>query len=148
MALWLNHPNTYKHPGFINIPEGSHRVRICKVEVERHSNKRKCFEITLEVSGFHGKLWYHLWYDPEKIDQCRKKFYQFFYSFEIEDHDISNYKKWIGAYGAVSVCYEYREHEFEAKYLTFLCGKQKKELPSWKEATPDILPKLFQEVPF
>ena len=43
MSLWLDQPNTYKHSGFINIPEGDHRVRICKVEVERFSNKRKCF---------------------------------------------------------------------------------------------------------
>ena len=45
MALWLNKPNTYKHPGFINIPEGDHRARICNVEVERFSKKKKCFKI-------------------------------------------------------------------------------------------------------
>jgi hypothetical protein len=148
MAWWLDQPNTYKHPGFINIPKGSHRVRVCKVEVERFSKQKKCFKITLDVSGYHGKLWHYLWYDPEKIERCKKEFCLFFCSFEIEDWNIADYKKWVGAYGAVSVCYEYREHEFEAKYLTFLCGKQKNKLPPWKDASPDTHVELFRELPF
>ena len=83
MALWRNQPNTYKFRGFIDIPEGNHRVRICRVEVERFTKKRKCFEITLEVSGCHGKLWHHIWYDPERTVECEKYFYPFFHSFGI-----------------------------------------------------------------
>ena len=148
MAWWLNQPNTYKYHGFIDIPEGNHRVRICKVEVERFTNKRKCFEITLEVSGYHGKLWYHLWYDPEKMDQYKKDFYPFFCSFKIEEHDLSQYKKWVGAYGAVNVSYDYRKNEFEAKYLRCLYGQEESELPPWKDTIPNPCTELFREIPF
>ena len=148
MAWWLDQPNTYKHPGFINIPEGDHRARICNVEVERFSNKKKCFKITLDVSGYHGKLWYYLWYDPEKIDRCKKEFGMFYCSFGIEDWNISNYKKWVGAYGAVCVKYEFREHEFEANRIVCLSGKSKNKLPPWKDAAADTSVKLFQDLPF
>lgn len=138
MALWRNQPNTYKFSGFIDIPEGNHRVRICRVEVERFTKKRKCFEITLEVSGCHGKLWHHIWYDPERTVECEKYFYPFFHSFGIEDHDIAHYKKWVGANGAVSVKYNYQDYGFEAKYIRCLYGKQKDKLPPWKEASSNL----------
>ena len=148
MALWRNYPNTYKHRGFIDIPEGDHRVRICRVEVERFAKKKKCFEITLEVSGYHGKLWHHIWYDPEKAVECEKAFYPFFYSFEIADHDLAHYKKWVGASGAVNVKYENRGYEVEAKYIRCLYGKQKDNLPSWKEAPYDVELEFLKEFPF
>lgn len=140
MALWRNQPNTYRHRGFIDIPEGEHRVRICRVQVERFSGNRKCFEITLEVSGYHGKLWYHLWYDPEKIDEWEKRFHSFCHSFDIEDRDISHYKKWVGLSGAVSVSYEYRdfECECEAKYIRCIYGTRKDRLPPWKDAPYEV----------
>ena len=148
MAVWKNQPNTYKYQGFIDIPEGDHRVRICKVEVERFSKKRKCFEVTLEVSGYHGKLWYHIWYDPQKIVECERSFYPFFYSFGIEDHDPDHYKKWVGASGAVQVKYDYRGDEFEAKYIRCLHGKQKDKLLPWKEASYETKPDFLQALPF
>ena len=138
MALWRNQPNTYRHSGFIDIPEGEHRVRICRVQVERFSGNRKCFEITLEVSGCHGKLWYHLWYDPEKIDEWEKRSDSFFNSFNIEDHDISQSRKWVGASGAVSVSYKYYDYECEAKYIHCIYGTRKDRLPPWKDAPYEV----------
>ena len=148
MALWKNRPNTYRYSGFIDIPEGDHRVRICRVDVERFSRKRKCFELTLEVSGYHGKLWHHIWYDPEKIVECEKVFYPFFKSFEIDAHDVLHYKKWVGATGAVNVRYEHRGCEFEAKYLRCLYGKQKDKLPPWIPAPWDKELDFLMEYPF
>lgn len=148
MALWKNKPNTYKYRNFIDIPEGDHRVRICKVEVERFSKKRKCFEITLEVSGYHGKLWHHIWYDPERIVECEKYFYPFFYSFGITNHDLSKYKKWVGASGAISVGYDNSSGEIEAKYLRCIYGDRKDRLPSWKEAPCDVEANFLKHLPF
>jgi hypothetical protein len=62
--------------------------------------------------------------------------------------NISNYKKWVGAYGAVSVKYEFREHEFEANRIVCLSGKSKNKLPPWKDAAADTSVKLFQDLPF
>lgn len=148
MACWNNKPNVYAHGGFIDIPEGEHRVRISKVDVERFSKGRKCFEITLEVSGHHGKLWHHIWYDPKKTEECGKTFYPFFYSFGLNDHDLSHYKSWIGASGAVRVKYERRGYDFEAKYIRFIYGKQRDKLPEWKEAPRDMDLSFLTELPF
>ena len=148
MAVWKNQPNTYKHQGFIDIPEGNHRVRICRVEVERFTKGRRCFEITLAVSGYHGKLWHHIWYDPARTVECEKSFYSFFYSFKIDDHDLSHYKKWVGAYGAVNIRYECRECELEAKYIRCIYGKQKDKLSPWKEAPSDLELDFLKELPF
>ena len=148
MALWKNQPNTYKYSGFIDIPEGDHRVRICRVEVERFSNKKKCFEITLEVSGYRGKLWHHLWYDPNKIEKCAKSFYPFFHSFGIEDHDVSHYKNWVGTSGAVNVYYLYRDDAFEARYLQCLHGPRKDRLPMWRDAPTELNMDFLREIPF
>jgi len=77
MAWWQNHPNTYSYKGFIDIPEGDHRVRISNVEVERFSKGKKCIEVSFEVSGYHGMLWHHLWYDPNNLDDYERAFVPF-----------------------------------------------------------------------
>ena len=46
MACWKNKPNCYTQTGFIDIPEGDHRVRIDRVTVEKTRNGSKCFEIS------------------------------------------------------------------------------------------------------
>ena len=143
MAFWLNKPNTYKYRGFIDIPEGRHRVRICKVEVEELKYNRKCFKITMEVSGYHGKLWHHLWYDPSMKSDLTKRVYPFLNSFEIDDPDLSHYENWIGADGAVIVRYKYRERAADANYLQFLSGEQKNMLPPWKDVTLDTRVAMF-----
>lgn len=148
MALWKNHPNTYKHRGFIDIPEGNHRVRICRVEVERFSRKRKCFEVTFEVSGYPGKLWHHLWYDPEKIVECEKSFYPFFRSFEIADSDLAKYKKWVGAGGAINIVYDHRMGEVEARSIRCIYGKHKDNLPPWRDVPNYEEWEFFKELPF
>ena len=137
MACWKNKPNTYIKWNFIEIPEGDHRVQICNVVVERFSKGKKCFEITLKVSGHHGKIWHHIWYDPEKTVECGKSFYPFFYSFEIDDHDLKHYKKWIGKYGAIRVKHIEYSEGYEARIVSCLYGEQKDKLTPWSEGPTD-----------
>ena len=135
MACWKNKPNCYTQTGFIDIPEGDHRVRIDRVTVEKTRNGSKCFEISLSVSGYHGKLWHHIWYNPERLAECERNFYPFFYSFGIKDYDLSNYTKWKGATGAVRVGYEsHTWYKVEAKYIQFLYGARRDKLPPWEDA--------------
>ena len=75
MGVWTSKPNTYNRTNFIEIPEGDHRVQITRVSVERFREQKKCFEITMKVSGYHGKVWYYLWYNPENIEWGEKKFF-------------------------------------------------------------------------
>ena len=147
MAWWQNHPNTYSYKGFIDIPEGDHRVRISNVEVERFSKGKKCIEVSFEVSGYHGMLWHHLWYDPNNLDDYERAFVPFFNSFGL-DNNISRCKKWIGATGAIRVKHERRGYEFEAKYIRCLYGEQRDRLPPWEEPLANIDLSHLTEIPF
>lgn len=143
MKLWQNKPNMYTRIGFIDIPEGDHRAKVCRVEAQKASKGRVCYEITLQVSGYHGKLWYRLWYEPDiqwsrKSDMDR---YMFFYSFGIKDGDMFRYKEWVGAEGLIRVKHRWCADGFEAQCM-IPWRPQGAELPSWKDA-PDGLPLCF-----
>lgn len=144
MGYWKSKPNTYNEYGFIEIPEGDHRVQIHNVVVERFRNHKKCFEITLKVSGHHGKLWYYLWYNPEFFDASTKRFFSFFNSFNIQDHDLDNYKNWIGKSGAVRVVTDDEvtdsssDYKYALRVSHCLKGTQRDKLPPWKEAPKEI----------
>ena len=160
MGYWSK-PNRYMEHSFIEIPEGSHRVRIVNVRIERFNKGKTCYNITLKVSGYHGLLWYHLWYDPENKFKNSEKFKQFFASFQIEDTELAKYKDWVGKAGAVYVSHydheqgkcELYAYEYEAKVTCCLSGRQRDRLPPWKEAYTgpyeDPLPTVaLEELPF
>ena len=144
MGVWCSKPNAHTVHNFIEIPDGDRRVIINNVSVERFSKGKKCFEITLRVSGYHGKLWYYLWYNPERIDQSLKNLSCFFDSFQIEDHDLKNYKKWIGNSGAVKVVSEVEpeksiyNYKYSTKVSYCLTGEARDRLPEWREAPDEI----------
>ena len=145
MGYWKSKPNRYNEYGFIEIPVGDHRVQICNVKKESFKNEKKCFEITLKVSGYHGKLWYYLWYNPEKRQKTNWDFSLFFESFQINDYNIENYKDWIGKTGAVRVVSddEITDDSFEYKCAVrvahSLGNAHIEKLPPWKEAPKEIL---------
>ena len=148
MASWKNHPNLYTQSGLIDIPEGDHRVKIDRVTVEKTRSGSRCFEIALRVSGYHGKLWHHLWYNPDRIVEFERTFRPFFCSFGIQDYDLSNYSKWKGTVGAVRVGYEWYGYNVEAKYIQFLYGEQKDKLPPWCDAPYDLNAGFRDSMPF
>lgn len=129
-------PNTYTQCNFIEIPEGNHRVQICNVRIKTTKDK-KCFEITLKVSGHHSKFWYFLWYNPERPDKTNRDFKLFFESFQIYDYDIKHYKDWIGKQGAVCVKHSFDKLNYKAYVYYCLTGEQKDKLPPWREGPKD-----------
>lgn len=145
MGVWTSKPNTYNRINFIEIPEGDHRVQITRVSVERFREQKKCFEITMKVSGYHGKVWYYLWYNPENIEWGEKKFFAFFQSFQIENHNLDDYKDWVGKRGAIRVRHWKKDPEatFDYKYevhvVGCLYGDERDNLPPWTEASNEVL---------
>lgn len=158
MGYWESRPNIYKEHNFIEIPEGSHRVLITNVEVERFpTSKKKCYELTLKVSGQHGRLWYYLWYDPNDMTKTDKVFSSFYDSFQIPNRSTRSYRKWIGKMGAVYVEHHYgpskrlEEDEYEAKVSCCLGISQQVNLPPWSDTSlePPVSPQvLADELPF
>ena len=141
MGYWEK-PNVFKMHDFMEIPMGKHRVRILDVNVEKYGkSKKKCFEVTLKVSGYPGLLWYHLWYSPDKVDRTNADFYAFFEAFQIEkdNRTLRRYKRWIGKTGAVYVWHEHgpskhlAEDECEAVVRCFLSAREQAQLPPWSD---------------
>ena len=134
MGYW-DRPNRFKHQNFIEIPEGGCFVKIYNVEIEEFKGVKKCFEITLDVFGRHGKLWFYLWYDPENQEKNNKKFLRFFQSFNIKDHHLSKYEEWKGKCGCVKVKHRIDEDEKEVQVIYCITGVPRKAFPNWSEAT-------------
>ena len=140
MVNWNVKPNTYKEYDFIEIPVGAHRVQITRVFREKFKSGKTCYEITLKVSGYHGKLWCQLWDDPnDSISKNTQEIIQFFESFQIENRDLAEYKNWVGKSGAVYVNHydKYEKDMFDYKYCSkvayYLTGRQRDNLPAWQD---------------
>ena len=135
MGYWSSNPNRFIYENFIEIPQGDHRVQVYAVDVEEFESGKKCFEITFKVSGYHGKLWYYLWFDPKDEKGNDKKITAFFNSFNIRDHNLAHYEGWIGKLGAVRVIH--REDFCDKKEMcAIFCiyGARQKYLPPWRDA--------------
>lgn len=145
MDFYKGKPNRYNVYGFIEIPAGDHRVQISKVRKET-SNKTGtiCYEITLKVSGSHGKLWYYLWDNPEYPKWKVRDFSAFANSFQIPEQELENHKYWVGKSGAVRVVHNGKTEDdvcscqYEAKVVCCLSGKERDCLPAWREAADDV----------
>ena len=159
MVNWNVKPNTYKEHDFIEIPAGAHRVQITRVYPERFKSGKTCYEITLKVSGYHGKLWCQLWDDPnDSTSKNAQDIMQFFDSFQIENRDLADYKNWAGKSGAVYVNHydKYEKDDFDYKYCAkvacYLTGRQRDNLPAWQDGYkgPYMDPKMpiVDEEPF
>ena len=131
-------PNEYTKLGIISIPPGDHRVKIINVTEKVYGESgKKGFEITLRVSGRRGLLWYYLIRDPENEEKFYKKLHAFFYSFNITDRNLANYKNWVGKYGAVRVRHSVdTETGLIKAYIYYcLCGIRQDILPSFRDLT-------------
>jgi len=103
MVSWNFNPSEYKARNFEPIPEGDYRVRINDVKEKVFSSGNEGFEITLDVPGQVGKLWYYLVLDPNDSLKTNQRLGMFFDSFAIRDTNLSNCSDWIGCDGAVRV---------------------------------------------
>lgn len=149
MGYWEK-PNRFKVCNFMEIPMGKHRVKITDVRVANYSkSKKKCFEISLKVSGHPGRLWYHLWYSPSNKDRTNADFYAFFKGFQIEEenHSLRRYKRWIGKMGGVYVWHEHgptkylATGEYEAIVSHVLSIRERDALPPWSDTPVAEVPR-------
>ncbi len=136
MANWTFNPADYTANDFAPIPVGDHRVRIYDVIEKIFSSGNEGFEITLEVSGHGGKLWFYLVLDHGDIKKTNQRIGTFFESFGIGDFDLSHYRGWVGKIGGVRVKHEDYNGSTSAKVAFCLSRKNQEKLPPWKGDVP------------
>ena len=127
---WIFNPNEYEAKEFSIIPAGDHRVRISNVEGKTFKSGNNGFEITLEVSGHGGSLWFYLVLDPADTKKTNQRIGTFFESFGITDYDLSHYRNWIGKVGGVRVKHEDYNGAQSAKVAFCLNRKNQDKLPA------------------
>lgn len=130
-------PNDYAYDVGAKISAGDHRVKIHRVVKKSYPGSfKKGFELTLRVSGFHGKLWLYLIIDPNDERKTAKRFDSFFRSFDIQDKDLNHYKGWEGKSGAVRVIHNQDlESDIVSARAFCIYGKEKDKLPPWRDAS-------------
>lgn len=133
---WTYNPNDYSEQDFAPIPAGDHRVRINDVVSKRFNSGNEGFEITLDVSGHGGKLWFYLVLDPSDTKKTNQRIGSFFDSFGITDYNLANYPRWRGKLGAVRVKHEEYNGDQKAKVAFCLAKRNQDKLPAWKETNP------------
>lgn len=133
---WTYNPNDYTEQDFAPIPAGDHRVRINDVISKRFNSGNEGFEITLDVSGYGGKLWFYLVLDPNDSKKTNQRIGSFFDSFGITDYNMANYPRWRGKIGAVRVKHEEYNGDQKAKVAFCLAKRNQDKLPAWKETNP------------
>ena len=126
---WIFNPNEYEAKEFSIIPAGDHRVRISEVAQKTFKSGNNGFEITLEVSGHGGSLWFYLVLDPADTKKTNQRIGTFFESFGITDYDLSHYRNWIGKVGGVRVKHEEYNGSQSAKVAFCLSRKNQDKLP-------------------
>ena len=129
---WIFNPNEYEAKEFTIIPAGDHRVRISDVAGKTFKSGNNGFEITLEVSGHGGSLWFYLVLDPSDTKKTNQRIGTFFESFGITDYDLSHYRNWIGKVGGVRVKHEEYNGSQSAKVAFCLNRKNQDKLPEAK----------------
>lgn len=129
---WNFNPAEYEANEFAVIPEGDHRVRINDVVSKRFKSGNDGYEITLEVSGYGSKLWYHLVLDPNDSKKTNQRIGSFFDSFGITDYNMDHFSAWAGKVGAVRVVHEAYNGNQKAKVRFCLSRKNQDRLPPAK----------------
>ena len=132
MANWIFDPRDYETKDFGPIPAGEHRVRIADVSERTFSSGNEGFEITFDVSGHSGKLWYYLVLNRADTKRTNQNIGSFFDSFGITDANLANYRTWIGKVGAVKVKHEEYMGESKAKVAYCISRKNQDKLPAAK----------------
>ena len=141
MANWTYNPNEYTENDFQIIPVGDHRVRINDVVEKRFSSGNEGYEITLDVSGYSGKLWFYLVLDPNDTKKTNQRIGTFFDSFGITDYNLAHYRNWVGKIGAVRVKHEEYNGSTNAKVSFCLARKNQDKLPAWQGGSkPTLVP--------
>lgn len=132
MVQWTYDPSMYEEKGFDIIPIGDYRARIADVQERTFSTGNQGYEITLEINGYPGKMWYYLVLDASNVAQTNQRIGDFFNSFGITSPVMGSGKQWIGQVGAVRVKHEDYNGQTKARVAYCIARSRQDKLEAWK----------------
>ena len=133
MANWTFDPSQYEEKNFQIIPVGDYRARIADVVEKTFSSGNQGYEITLDINGHNGKLWFYLVLDATNPQQTNQRIGDFFNSFGITNPAMGTGKQWIGSVGAVRVKHEEYNGNMSAKVAYCINRSRQDKLPAWTQ---------------
>ncbi len=138
MANWIFDANDVEERNFTPIPEGNHRVRVLSVEEQFSKTQKQMLKLTLEVSGYAGKVWDYLVFDGTD-ETARKrtntKIQQIAESFGVNPNVVvAQIQGLVGKVGGVRIKHENYNGEANPKVSYYLDAKKTAQLPAWKNA--------------
>ena len=107
-------------------------MRINNVKEKVFSSGNEGFEITLDVPGQAGKLWYYLVLDPSDSLKTNQRLGMFFDSFAIRDTNLSHCSGWVGCDGAVRVKHSMYNGTITSRVVFCLSRAQQKKFPDFQ----------------
>lgn len=139
MAQWIFDANDVEEKEFAVIPEGNHRIRVFDVEEKTSSTGKQMYEITLEVSGYAGKVWDYLVFDNTD-DSARKrtnnKINSIATTFGVAPQNVvSNPNSIIGKVGGCRIKHTKYNGDTRANVSYYLNAEKTAALPAWKNAS-------------
>lgn len=117
---------------YVLIPVGNHRVRVENVEAQTSKTGKDMWKFTFQVSGYNGKLFYYMVFNPENSGMTNRNLMNLWDSFGLQEGDM-NESHFLGKVGAVKVKHEQYNGDMTAKVSYVLKKKDQRDLPPWKE---------------
>lgn len=140
MANWTYDPSQYQEKNFELIPVGDYRARIADVVEKTFKSGSQGYEITLDINGHNGKMWFYLVLDPSNPQQTNQRIGDFFNSFGITNPAMGTGKQWIGSVGAVRIKHEEYNGQNTAKVAYVIARSRQDKLPAWQNPTGGAAP--------
>ena len=132
MVHWTYNAKEYQEASLAPIPVGDHRVRIEEVDECVSKTGKDMLKITLKVSGFNGKLFYYLVFDPGNTQMTNKNLGDLYDSFNIPAGSM-DFHAWEGQVGAARVKHEDYNGDPRASVAWFIRRSRQEVLPAWQE---------------
>lgn len=121
------------------IPTGDHRLRIASAEEKQSKKGLNMIELSLDVSGYPGRLYYYLVFMPDNTKMTNTNLSRLWDSFGIQSGNL-NIASWVGKVGAGRVKHEPYNGDMTAKVSYFLDRQKQEKLPAWVEKSAGGVP--------
>jgi hypothetical protein len=136
----------YQEKSFALTPVGDYRAKIVDVQEKKYSSGNEGYEITLELNGQPGRMWYNLVLEASNPQRTNQRIGDFFNSFGITSPAMGTGKQWIGNVGAVRVKHDEYNGQTKAAVAYFIARSRQDGLEAWK-GTQGAAPVAQVEIP-